>query len=329
MRNWWGVAAVAAVAILAVGQAAADDSTAALGAGGVVFTKTQNVRMAKEDLFVSPNEVRIRYEFANDSARDIDTVVAFPLPDIDAYEFFGTPIGRVSDDPVNFVNFRVVVDGKPVHPAMEQKAIYKGRDVTAIVKSAGLPVNIVVGQNYPRMDKLPLPQRKKLVDAGIAEYDNDNGIAKWTIQTRFYWPQHFPAGKTVVVEHTYKPIIGEAFFTDLDLEPKAGSTDDGWKKPYCMDDKTLSRIAALLKARKARGQNEGMLNAQSVDFILKTANNWKGGIGRLHLTIDKLAPSNILSLCWNGALKRTGPSTYESVRENFAPNQDLKFVVLR
>jgi hypothetical protein len=328
MRMWWSAAVIAA-AMFTAGQVAADDSTAALGGGGIVFTKSADVRMAKEDLRISPNDVRIRYEFVNDGKRDIDTVVAFPLPDIDAYEFFGTPIGRVSSDPVNFVDFRVVVDGKPVHPAMEQKAIFKGRDVTAIVKSAGLPVNIVVGQNYQRMDKLPAAQRKKLTAAGIAEYDGDNGIAKWTIRTRFYWNQRFPAGKTVVIEHTYLPIIGEAFFTDLDLTPKAGSKDDGWKKPYCMDDKTLSATAALLKAHKARDQNEGMLNAQSVDFILKTANNWKGGIGRLHLTIDKLAPSNILSLCWDGALKRTGPTTYEAVRENFAPASDLKFVVLR
>jgi hypothetical protein len=324
----WNVAALAAAMVMA-GQAAADDSTAALGVGGVVFTKTSDVRMAKEDLRISPKDVRIRYEFVNDGKHDIDTVVAFPLPDIDAREFFGTPIGRVSDDPLNFVDFRIVVDDKPIHPSVEQKAIYKGRDVTAIVKSAGLPVNIVVGQNYQRMDKLPPAQRKKLIAAGIAEYDGDNGIAKWTIQTRFYWSQHFPAGKTVVVEHTYRPIIGEAFFTDLDLTPKTGSVDDGWKKPYCMDDKTLSAIAALLKARKAPNQNEGMLNAQSVAFVLKTANNWKGGIGRFHLTIDKLKPSNILSLCWGGDLKRTGPTTYEAVRENFAPASDLNFVVLR
>jgi hypothetical protein len=328
MRMWWSAAALATAMGMA-GQAAADDSTAALRVGGIVFTKSADVRMAKEDLRISPNDVRIRYEFANDGKQDVDTVVAFPLPDIDAREFFGAPIGRVSDDPLNFVGFRVVVDGKPVHPSVEQKAIYKGRDVTAIVKSAGLPVNIVVGQNYQRMDKLPPAQRKKLIAAGIAEYDGDNGIAKWTIQTRFYWSQDFPAGKTVVIEHSYRPVIGEAFFTDLDLTPKAGSTDDGWKAPYCMDDKTQSAIVALLKAHKARDQNQGTLNAQSVAFILKTANNWKGGIGRFHLTIDKLKPSNILSLCWGGDLKRTGPATYEAVRENFAPASDLNFVVLR
>ena len=52
------------------------------------------------------------------------------------------------------------------------------------------------------------------------------------------------------------------------------------------------------------------------------------GIGELHLTIDKLKPSNILSLCWNGDLKKTGPTTFESVLRNVRPARDIQMVVL-
>jgi hypothetical protein len=303
-------------------------AAASMGAGGIEFTKMANVRMASEDLRLSPNAVRIRYTFVNDGKTDVDTLVAFPLPDIDAYEFWGTPIGRITDDPVNFVGFKAVVDGKPVAVTVEQKAIHKGRDVTAIVKSAGLPVNVVSGENYRRLDRLTPAQRKLLKNAGLAEFDNDQGIARWIVRTRFYWRQRFPAGKSVTIEHSYKPVTGQAFFSEYDLKAKPGAGDDYWKKAYCVDKPTLARVRLAMAERKQSNRNEGLLNANSTDFILKTANNWKGGIGRFHLTLDKLKPDNILSLCWDGALKKTGATTFEATRDNFAPARDIKFVVL-
>lgn len=320
--------ALAAASALAVVTVRADDSSASLGAGGIEFTKLADVRMASEDLRLSPNAVRIRYTFINDGKTDVDTLVAFPLPDIDAYEFWGTPIGRITGDPVNFVGFKAVVDGRPVAVTVEQKAIHEGRDVTAIVKSAGLPVNVVSGENYRRLDRLTAAQRKLLKDSGLAEFDNDQGVARWIVRTRFYWRQRFPAGKTVVIEHSYKPVTGQAFFSEYDLKAKPGAADDYWKKAYCMDEPTLARVRLAMAERKQSNRNEGLLNAYSTDFILQTANNWKGGIGRFHLTLDKLKPDNILSLCWDGELKKTGATTFEATRDNFAPARDIKFVVL-
>jgi len=322
--------ALAAASMLAAAAvtARADDSSASLGAGGIAFTKLADVRMASEDLRLGPNAVRIRYTFVNDGKTDIDTLVAFPLPDIDAYEFWGTPIGRITGDPVNFVGFKAVVDGKPVAVTVEQKAIHEGRDVTGILKSVGLPVNVVSGRNYRLMDKLTAAQRRLLIKAGLAEFDSGQGIARWIVRTRFYWRQRFPAGKTVTIEHSYKPVTGQAFFSEYDLKAKPGATDDYWKKAYCMEEATLARVRLAMAERKQSNRNEGLLNAYSTDFILKTANNWKGGIGRFHLTLDKLKPDNILSLCWDGALKKTGATTFESARDNFAPARDIKFLVL-
>jgi hypothetical protein len=302
----------------------ADDSSAALGAGGLELTKSAEVRMSAEDLAISPDAVRIRYEFRNDSNKDVDTLVAFPLPDIDAYEFWGTPIGKITADPVNFVGFKVSADGKPIAFKTEQKAMHAGRDVTALVKSAGLPVNVVSGQNYQRFDKLTPAQRKILKTADIAEFDGNQGIAKWIVQTRFYWMQHFPAHKTVVIEHSYKPVTGQAFFSEYDLKAAPGSKDDYWKKKYCMDAGTVAKLRGMLAAHKS----ENMLNASSTQFILKTANNWQGGIGKFHLTIDKLKPGNVLSLCWDGALKKANPTTFEFTAADFHPPRDLSFVVI-
>ena len=53
----------------------------------------------------------------------------------------------------------------------------------------------------------------------------------------------------------------------------------------------------------------------------------RAGFG--HGLLDKLEPSNVLSLCWDGALARKGPATFESTRENFAPRSDLNILVLQ
>jgi len=308
----------------------ADDSSAMLGAGGLQFTKAADIRMAREDLFISPNAVRIRYAFANDGAGDVDTLVAFPLPDIDTYEFAESPVGTMGKDPVNFVDFKVVADGRAVPVQVEQRAFIGNRDVTQEVKAAGLPVNMLAAGGYNMLDKLPPAKKKAMEQAGLAENGGspDEEFPKWTVRTKFYWMQHFPAGKTVIVEHSYHPVTGQAFFSEYELDKKGDAQAANWQGNYCMDGPTLTAIRQKIAARKKTTPDNALLNIYSTDFILKTANNWKGGIGTLHLTVDKLKPDNILSMCWSGALKKTGPTTFESTLSNVQPASDIKIAVL-
>ena len=92
----------------------ADDSTAQLKAGGIVLTQGTPVKMAEEDLYISPKEVRIRFAFTNPTTKDIESLVAFPLPDLDMAEFWGSGAGIVTTDARNFIGFKAVVDGRPV-----------------------------------------------------------------------------------------------------------------------------------------------------------------------------------------------------------------------
>lgn len=59
-----------------------NDSTAELAAGGLVFTKSDDIEMLSEDLFVSMKEIRVRYHFLNQSDKAVVTQIAFPMPDI-------------------------------------------------------------------------------------------------------------------------------------------------------------------------------------------------------------------------------------------------------
>ncbi len=221
--------------------------------------------MASEDLSLSPKLAQVRYEFVNDSGKDIDTIVAFPLPDVDLWEYGESPIGTVVDQSPNFVGFVLTVDGKPVTATPEEHAVYQGRDVTAIVKSVGLPINFAGTNLWDRLSKLPASARATLVKAGLAEVDGDDIHVKWTAQTKFWWRQHFPAGKTVVIEHRYQPVTGQFFFVEESLTDKDPS-DRRNAQAYCIDAPTRAAIEAKLAAVKQPGGESGLLNGYETGF---------------------------------------------------------------
>ena len=87
---------------------------------------------------------------------------------------------------------------------------------------------------------------------------------------------------------------------------------------------------ALSQSGGDQAPSEGMrlMSTYETSYILSTAGNWQGPIGKFHLTLDKLKPDNILSLCWDGELKKTGPTTFEFAADNFAPKRDIALIVM-
>jgi len=329
-RLSFGLAAALSLALPAL----ADDGSSQLGAGGIVFVKSADIHMAKEDLYLSPDKAKIRFEFANDSGKDQDVLVAFPLPDVDVATFYGEAIGTVGKDPVNFVGFTTTVDGKPVAFRAEQKALVKGRDVSAALRAAGLPLNLtVVPSGYDLLGKLTKAQKDALAKAGAVAIESDgSATALWMVQTRFYWTQHFPAGKTVVIAHSYAPVTGGGQYI-VNKESEETNRSD-WIKPFCIDNGSVAHLAAMATNPKLRpavdtSLDSNVLLGSVTDYILKTANTWKGPIGHFHLTLDKGDPKAVLSLCWKGDLKKTGPTTFEFSADNFAPAQDIHLAVFR
>jgi hypothetical protein len=136
---------------------------------------------------------------------------------------------------------------------------------------------------------------------------------------------HFPAGGTVSVDHSYQPVTGQTFFTTYALQP---DEFPGYVKDYCIDKSTRSVIQAGFARLKTPNGDTQMYNQYTTDFVIVTANNWGGPIGKFHLTIDKLKPGNVLSLCWGGDLKKTGATRFESTLTDFKPAKDIKILVL-
>ena len=316
----WVLAATAVVA-----AANADDSSAMLKAGSIVFVKSTPVKMAAEDLYVSPKQVRIRFDFENPTAKDVETIVAFPLPDIAVGELWEVPIGTVTDDPKNFVGFTAVVDGKPVPVTVEQRAFAKGKDVTATLQAAGMPLLPMIGGGFEAVDKIPLAKKKALIAAGLAEGDNDYFIGHWTVKTKFYWTQKFPARKTVVIAHSYQPVTGQSFFTTA--YHARGDKNLFGDLDYCLDAPTWKALAARTGENQDPSEGTRLMTTYETSYILSTAGNWQGPIGKFRLTLDKLKPDNILSLCWDGELKKSGPTSFTFAADAYAPKRDIAMIV--
>src|SRR5689334_15126640 len=86
-----------ALALSGVGATAlANDGTAEMTAGGLVLRDNRDVDMLDEDLFISMDQVRVRYVFRNQSARDARVIVAFPMPDRDMEEGWYSSVATVS-----------------------------------------------------------------------------------------------------------------------------------------------------------------------------------------------------------------------------------------
>src|SRR5579862_971444 len=119
--------------------ALANDTTAELTTGGLIFAKSPSVEMRSEDLFVSDKEIRIAYRFFNASAEEVTSLVAFPMPDI-AFSGPDDNIAIPSEDPANFLDFHTFADGREIVANLEQKVFADGVDQTARLKALGVPL---------------------------------------------------------------------------------------------------------------------------------------------------------------------------------------------
>lgn len=329
---------VAAGACLALASPAlANDSSAAFGVGGLVFTQNPAIAMRSEDLFLSADEVRVRYVFKNTTDKDVTTLVAFPLPDI-AVPSFEENISWPEPAGGRAIDFTTTANGAPVETSAEEKVFALNLERTAWLARLKLPLAPQLRETLEAVDALPREEWDELVDVGIArieEYDDDGQgirphlVPAWTYRVTYYWTQTFPAGGETVIEHRYRPAVGLSLGTLLG-NPAYAAED--WAKPqiaeterrYCADKGFL---AAAAKAAKAAEAKKGYLQEIRIDYILKTGGNWAGPIGDFRLVVDKGAPQNLVSFCGEG-VKKIGPTTFEMRKTDFFPMEDLNVLIL-
>jgi len=316
------VTALLAALILAA-PAAANDSVASMGAGGLVFQRTDGIEMRSEDLYVSAREVRVRYRFFNRTDRDIATLVAFPMPDL----LGGTESDVALENPLE-MPFTTTVNGRRVATNVEQKAVLNGVDHSGLVRGLGLPLS-PRGEASQALATLPQPQIDMLIEMGLVEDRSwtDSGVRHlelmplWTLKTTHYWTQVFPAGRELDVRHQYAPAVGGSsgsIFGDPAMDNGEFANEQATR--YCTDD----AFQAGARRMRSRGLH---LSETWVDYILTTGANWAEPIGDFRIVIDKGSSRNLVSFCGEG-VRKIGSTRFEIRRRNFTPTRDLSVLIL-
>ena len=339
-----------AAALLLAGPAAANDSAAELAAGGLELVKTDAITMQREDLALSPSEVRVRYEMRNDTGQPVTLRVAFPMPEVPRMTPGGMTTGpddgngphnialRPPTDP-NFLNFRVRSNGQEIKPEVEIRAtLPDGRDIAGALREiGGLPLVLQPGLFVEGDTPLPAESVTRLQALGAYEKLDDKAWRlPWTTRITFHWMQTFAPGVTVV-EHSYRPVIGARFIVPKDAGTIEASGGGDPMRDFCIDGPTDKAIRALAAQKLRSRPDDGLLSGYTLAYILKTARNWRGPIGTFHLTLTggQIAgdlggrgESRVMSLCTDLPLVRTSPQRVEATVRDYVPKEDLRVLFI-
>lgn len=307
-----------ATTIALAAPAAANDSTAQLGAGGLQLVRNEEVELLAEDLYVSATEVRVAYWFRNKTGAPVTYLVAFPLPVIDSIVPESMNIVLPDGAAENFVDFKVSVDGKPVTPMVEARVTAFGIDRTEIVRGYGLPLNPMADGLYQTLEKAPRAEQAELNRLGLVIADPYAVQAAWKLETTYYWEQTFPPGREVIVEHSYRPVTGFGFFGDWVF------SEPTYREKYCID--AAFEAAARKKLAAIKDESNPYMSEQRVSYILTTANNWASPIRDFRLVVDKGSPDALVSFCGTG-VKRISPTQFEMRAKDFVPERELEILI--
>ena len=305
---------VMALLSLFIRSAIANNSSAELATGGLVFTKNPSIEMRHEDLFISMAEIRVRYVFFNNSNKDISSTVAFPMPDItisDPADNIAIP----TDDPQNIVGFNTVVAGRPVSTQVEQRAFARGVDQSAVLKRLGIPLAPHIEETHAALRRLPSVELKQLINLGMVDNFNTDE-PRWTLRTTYSWQQTFRAREELVIEHNYKPSVGGA--VSLPSMNLIDVLNSKYYSRYCIDKQFLTAVAK--PANTTWGQHY-------LEYILVTGANWSGPIRNFRLVVDKGSADNLVSFCGQG-VRKISPTQFEMRVAQFVPTANLSVLIL-
>jgi hypothetical protein len=318
-RKLLAAAAIIGALALAPAQGIANDSTAELATGGLIFTKSKEIEMRSEDLFISMKKIRVQYKFYNHSNSDVVKQVAFPMPDLT----FGPDdnIAVPIEGRENFLGFTTTVNNRPVAARVERKALLDGVDKTDVLRKLIVPLAPSLNQKTNLSQKTwdQLVRLRLIEDTPRSEGHIE---PRWTLKTTYYWQQTFPTRQEVTISHRYLPSVGgtvplEASYLlehpgTLELDRSTGLNR------FCIDQTFLN---AMVRSPKSTWE------PRNLEYVLKTGANWAGPIRDFRLVVDKGSPKNLVSFCGKG-IRKIGETQFEFRASDFTPTSNLSVLFL-
>jgi hypothetical protein len=316
------LALAACLGLLAATPASANDSTAAIGIGGLTLVRSETIRLDQQELFIGRDEVRVNYVFTNTSGSDIETLVAFPLPDL-----VQSPAARTPSF-ARELNFRTTVEGQPAQLQLVQRATLRGQDITARLQGLNLPLVGSEDSFSPAVNRLSQDVRAALIRDGLIVDGGNDGRTRfwdalWTVHTTVTRRQTFPAGRSIRVEHSYRPVAGGRVGGGLDPGQRRSAEFRQQRQRQCIDDAFL----AGLDQRRAAAGGQAEYSEVWLQYVLRPGANWAGPIRDFRLVVDKGNPRSLVSFCANGA-RRLDDRRFEVRYQNFTPDRDLDILIV-
>jgi hypothetical protein len=315
----------------ASGLAQANDTTAVLKTGGLQFTHSDEISMDKETLFISAKEIRVDYIFRNVSDKPVDSLVAFPMPDIEGGQMSDVADGDHDKD--NFLDFTVTQDGGAIAPMLQQRAWAGGIDVTDEILAAHVPLLPNSAATEKALESLPKDTIATWLTDGLLRsesWDDGSGMQEhvlpiWALKSAYYWRTTYQPGRDIAVSHRYQPSVGGTVAVTFleDNQPK-GEYYREYKQKYCIDD-AFVRVAQ--KSNQAAMEGKEFYTESWISYVLTTGANWYGPIKDFTLIVDKGEKGNYVSFCGKD-VKKTGPTTFEMKAVDFSPEKDLDILIL-
>lgn len=300
--------------------AIANDSIARVGAGGITLLKTENIRMVQEELEISTESIRVRYRFKNESEKDIQATIAFPMP-----TFGWNPGESMLDANIKPLRpFTTKVDGRSVDVTIAKKAVIGGNDVTNTLRGIGL-ADEQIFETFSHCPDDGMNSKFELCGLSKDQEDALKKLGEWKVSEIALWGHTFQAKKEVEVTHEYAPFVGASY--TYPFQGKSGYVSDvlvkGASAEACVDDGTRKAIQKRVKSFVVAGANAVWVSLDEVEYILGTGRNWKGPIGAFKLRIIKDSPNQVVSLCFPGKPKWLDEKTFEFSQVNYVPQDKL------
>jgi hypothetical protein len=307
-------------------------------ASGLVVRNEKDIQIEREELSIRRTRIEVSYVFKNDTDNNIVTEVGFPIPphQLDSSGIITYPI---------YDDLKIEVDGLPIHRGEITHAIADGKDVTTVLERLNISIKDF-GKNSsqkkgfywfgPYFNSLGKNEQKELIDSGLAKIDLASEAFRgekrfyypaWSVETTYHWTQAFPAKSKTSTKITYTPNPSQSSNFDVERELISGrKTADLHKADpaelFCLNDE-------LVKWEKAR---DSRLEADSVDYILTTANHWKKPIGEFNLVIESDPTTRYnerASTCFESErLHKIDETRYEATIKDFVPKGEISVFFL-
>ena len=316
------ILAACAAAFLSIAPASAQEEQFSVAAGGLTFDAPEQVEIVSQDVYLSRQAVRLRYVLRNRTAQDVTIPIRFPLldrtPERHAFEL------RWPGD------IRTSVDGAPVTLQAERRALLGAEDHSALLARLGVPLSSREEDYEPvqrALAALPRDERSRLAQLGLVEiFEQDGGspqfTTRWAVRETWQWQQVVPAGRDLVVEHSYTP--GLAGTVNVGMASQALRDSESGQaqiRRYCLDDAFLAGVDRLAAA-DAQGMEPSI-----AETWLTFLNGAGSAVGDYRLVVDRGDERTIASFCGEGA-RPIGPTQMEVRRTNWRPEGELRVLFL-